>query len=116
MELSSEPLVAVDVHHTPLSVRLQVCRPRDAVAAPSALHASLEDRASLCGVAQWNFKKADFFLLYKLFGEIYWSEYYLNNDPNLAIKHFYEQLTKIIDRCVPKKQRSSVRSGYSYPE
>lgn len=64
---------------------------------------------------EWNFRKADFHVLYSTLASIKWDDIYLSSDVNTAVSVFYEILGKSIDDCVPLKRPGNSKFLYQYP-
>ena len=95
-----EELVSIDMHHPPLSISI----PFEGIRPPQF--------SSHISQTVYNFKKANYQLLYKAISEIDWSQ--LSSIPNVdeACTYFYSALFHVIDKYVPttviknKKSRS----------
>lgn len=59
----------------------------------------------------YNFRKANFPLLYEMFSEVDWNLLYEFSDVHLACEKFYEILEPILNECVPIKRKPN----RSYP-
>lgn len=51
---------------------------------------------------RYNFKKANFILLYDSISKLDWAELHLHSDVNRACEHFYSRLYSAVDPAVPK--------------
>ncbi len=83
------PLIAEDMHHPALNINLQLKK-------VSYINFAACNMAKL-----YNFKKANFLLLYQDIFNADWSYLYRITDVNQACEHFYSVLYDIIDKHVP---------------
>ena len=54
----------------------------------------------------YNFRKANFGLMYDSFANLDWSDLVSVTDVNLAVKLFYDKVYEIFNMCVPKSKKS----------
>ncbi|KAJ0183926.1 hypothetical protein K1T71_000349 [Dendrolimus kikuchii] len=121
---SDEALVPVDNHHPPLAITIT----RIGGCLASTHDCSLTGEEVTGSFApqginsnnnkwpQWNFRKANFNLLYSLISSVDWTPLYSIKDPAEALLFFYNTFYSLLDDCVPRKKRTCVNSRYSYPE
>lgn len=82
------PFVPEDLHHPSLNICVEI---------------ELKVRRCSFNTAQhYNFKKANFLLLYNLLHNINWNQLYAINDVNKAFEKFYKILYDVFEQCVPK--------------
>ncbi|CAH2103089.1 unnamed protein product [Euphydryas editha] len=101
------PLVSVDIQHPPLEVTI-------GLQAEYSGASCMSDRSTQTS-NDWNFYKADFYLLYSLLSEVDWSAIY-DLDLDQSLHYFYNTINLIFDICVPRKTLNCKNSKYIYPQ
>lgn len=97
VDRTDDSLLPVDIHHPCLSICLETGSP--------------VDHCKVVSTTKFNFKKADFQLMYRLFESQSWAVLDGITDVNMAIDSFYDILYNIFQQSVPK----STQIGKKYP-
>lgn len=95
------PFVAIDPHHPPLAVSLDLHG-----------HGSNTSAFPSNDNIRYNFRRADFTALYSELGGVDWSTLEAFNDVDAALQHFYSILYQACDEYVPKSKIRACRSTY----
>lgn len=102
VEIAEDVMVEQDVHHPALYVKF------DGYKSPSPLLCNRSRNTPLA----YNFRRADFVSLYQYLSESTWETVLSQNDVNIAVGNFYNNIYSAFDRFVPKTRP---HTGRSYP-
>ncbi|KAG6446679.1 hypothetical protein O3G_MSEX004560 [Manduca sexta] len=116
---ADEAIVPIDAYHPPLAIRIPIGSTARAHLLPTASTSTTpgadnyNTKSSLN--KQWNFYKADYYLLYSLLASTDWTHMYSLIDPEEILTFFYNTLDSIMNKCVPRKKGKTAESRFNYP-
>lgn len=103
-----DPLVPIDNYHPSLDVTLKL---RCGRIVPQATFS-----ATRSSDISFNWRKANFQLLYEELAQLDWSDLLVKTDVDSAVDYFYTKLYEVIRSFVPPKKNFRYEQKYNYPK